>query len=62
VYVLNTMFLRGGKKIIKKEGKLAEYLLLHIFPFDILPNFLPLPHSQDNQKNIIMNGTEEKRK
>jgi len=45
---------------MKKEGKLAVYLLLHIFPFDILPNFLPLPLSrQSEEKNVSIKGVKK---
>jgi len=56
------MLLRGRNKNMKKEGKLAEYLLLHIFPFDILPNFLPLPTLKTirSKKKVVRKGTEEK--
>jgi hypothetical protein len=37
------MLLRGRNKNMKKEGKLAEYLLLHIFPFEYTSKFSATP-------------------
>jgi len=46
---LNKNVFERRNRNLKKEGKMAEYLLLHIFPFDILPNFLPLPLSRQSE-------------
>ncbi|VVB62120.1 Uncharacterised protein [uncultured archaeon] len=51
MYVFNDMFLNGGKKL-KKEGRLARFLFIHIIPLSYSMVATPFSKQSEIKKNV----------